>query len=65
MNPEDEIFSVTVLMSSRKQCHIKITYVGGGTVVNEKNMKNMTANCNMWPLRQTSYRINFGAVKKC
>lgn len=39
MNPEDEIFSVTVLMSSRKQCHIKITYVGGGTVVNEKNMK--------------------------
>ena len=40
MNPEGEIFSITVLMSPRKQCHIKKMYVGGGTVVNEKNMKN-------------------------
>ena len=34
-----EILSITVPMSSRKQCHIKKTYVGGGMVVNEKNMK--------------------------
>lgn len=34
-----EILSMTVLMSSRKQCLIKKTYVGGGTVINEKNMK--------------------------
>lgn len=37
--------------------------MGGGTVLNEKNVRSVTTNYILWSFEQTSYKINFGIIE--